>query len=252
MAKAISVKVAIIGAGHMGTALHEGLLRSGIKKSQLVLSRRGKNKQAAHFADVIFICVKPGAVNDVLEEIQSEIKGKAVVSVAAGITLAHLKKHAKGARVARVMPNIAIASGEGVIGLLYGTLSVKEKTQLKKLMSGLGLLVETKNDAELDVLTLISGCGPGVVAYFIDAVAENARRLGITGVAGEQVAFQVFKGTIAHMENTRTSAKNLAGSVATKGGVTEMILKTLTKKGFKKGFSDALTEGHRRIKKISK
>ena len=254
MAKEISVKtkIAIIGAGHMGTALYEGLIRSGVKKTHLMLSKRNKNKKAARFADVIFLSVKPGVVDEVLKEIQMEVKNKAVVSVAAGISLSALKKHASGARVGRVMPNIAIASGEGVVGLLYGSLSSKEKVELKKLMSGLGLLVEAKNDAELDVLTLISGCGPGIVAFFIDALAENARRLGIKGAGGEQVAFQVFKGTIAHMENNKISATNLAQSVATKGGVTEMILETLTKKGFKKNLSGALAQGHKRIRKIAK
>jgi pyrroline-5-carboxylate reductase len=120
------------------------------------------------------------------------------------------------------------------------------------MMSGLGLLVETKNDAELDVLTLISGCGPGVVAYLVDALAENARRLGIQEAGGEQVAFQTFKGTLAYMEENKIAAKRLADSVATKGGVTEMILETLTKKGLKKNLATALSEGHRRIKKVSK
>ncbi len=254
MAKATSVntKIAIIGAGHMGTALYEGLLRSGVKKSHIVLSHRGKNKQAARVADIVFVCVKPGVVAEVLQDVHAEIQGKVVVSAAAALSLAYLKKHAKGARVARIMPNIPVAVGEGVIGLLYGNLSSREKKALKKMMSGLGLLVETKNDAELDVLTLISGCGPGMVAYLIDTLADNARRLGIAGAGGEQVAFQTFKGTFTYMEENKIAAKRLAESVATKGGVTEMILQTLTKKGFKKNFAVALSEGHKRIKKVSK
>lgn len=234
----------------MGTALSDGLIRSGIQKSQIVISR-DKNKRAARAADIIFLCVKPAVVDDVLQEIKKEIQGKVVVSAAAALSLRYLKVKAKGARVARIMPNLPVRFGEGVVGLLYGTLTSSEKDYLKKIMSGLGLLVETQNDAELDALTLLSGCGPGIVAFLIDSLAESAARIGVKRSAAEMIVFQVCKGTLAHMEEEAIPAHAFTKSVATKGGVTEAILEALAKKNFKKTFGEALSQGYRRIKKIS-
>lgn len=242
-------KIAIVGAGHMGTALYEGLIRSGVRKSQVILSKRGTVKKSARVAGVIFLCVKPGAVGEVLKEIGEEIRGKAVISVAAGLSVAYLKKHAKGARIARIMPNMPVAIGEGVIGFMRGTLSTGEVKTVSKLLTGLGLVVEAKTDRELDALTLIAGCGPGVVASLVEALSKNAARYGITGFRSEQVAFQTFKGTLGYMQKNLTPAAVLKKAVATKGGVTEAILNDFEKK-LHKNLAHALDIGRKRIAKI--
>ncbi len=241
--------IAIIGAGHMGTALYEGLLRSGLRKSQVTLSKRGTNKKSARAADVIFICVKPGAVGEVLKEIEKEIRGKAVISVAAGLTLSYLKKHAQGARVARIMPNMPVAIGAGVTGFMHGSLSAAEVKTVSKLLSELGLVIEAKTDRELDALTLIAGCGPGIVASFVEALSKNASRYGLKGFRSEQVAFQTFMGTLSYMQANLIPAAHLKKAVATKGGVTEAILNDL-EKGLGKNLAHALDVGGKRIRKI--
>ncbi|MBX9765081.1 NAD(P)-binding domain-containing protein [Patescibacteria group bacterium] len=253
MAKATfaNIKIAILGGGHMGSALSEGLIRSGIQKSRIIVSRN-KNKVAARSAQIIFLCVKPGVVTDVLQEISAEIQGKVVISAAAALSLRYLKTHAHGAHVARIMPNIPVSLNHGVVGFLPGTLTGREKALLKKLLSGLGSLIETKSDTELDALTLISGCGPGVVAYLIESFTKEASALGLRGARAEEVAFQTFKGTIEYMSANLMSAGQMREAVATKGGVTEAIIDTLHKKGFQKQLKNALSVGRGRIKKISR
>ena len=43
------------------------------------------NREAARKANIIFLCVKPGDVENVIKEISGEIKGKLVISTAATI-----------------------------------------------------------------------------------------------------------------------------------------------------------------------
>lgn len=243
------MKISIIGAGHMGSALYAGLKKGGAK---VTLGERGKNRAAAKSADVVILAVKPSVVADVLAEIADEIQGKAVVSSAAALSLAYLKKHAKGARVARIMPNIPVAIGEGVLGLYSGTLSSSEKIHLRKVFAGLGALIDAKSDREIDALTLISGCGPGIVAYLIESLAKEASALGLKGFKAEQVAFQTFMGTAAYMSKNMTSAAKMRASVATKGGVTETIVSALDKGGFRRSLKKSLVAGAKRIGKIRK
>lgn len=46
------------------------------------------------------------------------------------------------------------------------------------LLSPLGLLITCKNDAELDKLGMISGCGPGYVGYFMHNLEKDVMSYG--------------------------------------------------------------------------
>ena len=245
-------KIAVIGSGHMGTALLEGFVKSGIAQSRIAMSDGSKtNARAAASADVIFLAVKPGVVQSVLAEIKDVSSGKLIVSVAAGVTIAAMKK-STSARVVRMMPNIPVAVNEGAIGIFAGGLPALEKKALRALLEKLGIVIEVKKESDLDTLTLIAGCGPGIVAYLVATLALEAKKLGISTFESEMLAFQIFKGTLAYMENTKTPAETMMRSVATKGGVTEAILARLTKEGTRKAFARAIGEGRSRLRKIKK
>ena len=250
MAKVTSDKkkrIAIIGGGHMGSALARGFARAGISRSRIFVSDRARdNARVVRRADAIFIAVKPSVVRDVLAEIGPYVRDKLVVSAAAGVRMSTLKKALRKSTVARIMPNILVAYGEGVVGLY--TEDANARNYLKKLLSRLGLVVDVRREKDLDALTLVAGCGPAIVASFVDMLAERARALDIKG--SEALARQIFKGTLTHLERSGLSARELVSAVTTKGGVTEAILKYLRRDGFEKSFAGALRSGHERIKRI--
>src|SRR3989338_5363465 len=117
------VKISIIGAGHMGLALAKGFLKvKAFSKEQIILANTSKpdedlgikwvtdNNIAANFADYIFIAVKPGKVEEVLENLVFQSRQKLLISLAAGISIKKLQKLVKGQnlKVIRIMPNLAI------------------------------------------------------------------------------------------------------------------------------------------------
>jgi pyrroline-5-carboxylate reductase len=269
MATSGDMKVAILGMGHMGSAIAEGLLAGGMRPSSLALSsahpqklklfrKRGvriapSNEDAAHGADIIIVAVKPAVVLGVLQEIRSVLGGKLVVSAAAGVTLATLKKTlGPGSRVARIMPNIPVAVGEGVIALYAPGFGKKERAKLEKIFETLGTLVEVSRENSLDTYTLLSGCGPGFVSLFIAALAGEGGRRGMKKADAERVARATFKGTAVYLEKTGYAPMALASSVATKGGVTEAILARLLKEDFPKRFARAIADGEARLAKRKK
>src|SRR2546423_14051817 len=97
------MKAAIIGGGNIGTALAEGLIRSGICSSgDITITRRHifsltplaqkgflvntDNAKAIENTDAIFICVLPQQLDEALAQIQSVIdtKKQLLVSVVTG------------------------------------------------------------------------------------------------------------------------------------------------------------------------
>ena len=107
-----------------------------------------------------------------------------------------------------------------------------------------------KKESGLDALTLVAGCGPGIVAYLVELLAKNASRLGITGFEAEQVAFQTFKGTLGYMQANLISAARMQESVATKGGVTEAILSAFRTNGLGKAFERSMEAGKKKMKHV--
>ena len=100
-------KIAVIGSGMMGGAIIKSLVKGGYKGKltavDIALERLKEfeslgvktstdNKKAAADADIVFIIVKPGDVAKVLKEINTEIKDKLLVSVAATVPLKFLQE----------------------------------------------------------------------------------------------------------------------------------------------------------------
>lgn len=235
--------------GHMGSALVRGL-RAHTRARLIVSDSSRENARAAKKADILFIAVKPSVVRTVLTDIKMFTEGKLVVSLAAGVNISAMKKVLGRASLARIMPNIPVAYGEGVVGFYPGTISARDKNALQKILSGLGLVLQVKKERDLDAITLIAGCGPGIVSFLIAMLARRAKKLGIAAENADALAVQTFKGTLAYLEKSGSSAPDLVKSVATKGGVTEAILKEFARGGFEKTFARAIATGYKKIKNI--
>src|SRR5512141_1776448 len=93
---------AVIGAGMIGTAIIRSLVKGKyagkITAVDIAPEKLGDlekigvkvssdNRLSAAHADIIFLIVKPGDVERVLKEINQEIKGKFLISVAATVPL---------------------------------------------------------------------------------------------------------------------------------------------------------------------
>lgn len=261
-----SKKLAIIGGGHIGSALAQGFLNSGnISASQLIVSNptlpkiihlkkhgvevTSDNKFAVRKADWVFLAVKPNIVGQALLEIKNEIKTKLVISLAAVVTIDNLKKQARGSEVVRIMPNMAISCNQGVVGF-FG--KGQNKKQIKQFLSLLGLVIEVKKESDLDILTLISGCGPAIVSQFIEILANYGIRIGLSADISRILALQTFKGTTAILEKLELLPSELMQSVSTKGGISERILNRLQESDFQDSFTRAMASGHAKIKELSK
>lgn len=255
--------------GHMGSALAEGFMAGGMRPSSLILSstraanlasfkKRGakvvaSNIDAVRAADIVIIAVKPAIIVRVLEEISEAARGKLVVSAVAGVSIQKLKGLLdRDTRIARIMPNIPVAIGEGVVALFSKGLSRSETEELTELFRTLGLVVRAKRESDLDTFTLISGCGPGYVSALIDMVAHEGRLRGMRKSDAENIARATFQGAASYLKKTGQAPAELAAAVATKGGVTEAILGRIAKEGIPARFGRAMRAGENRLNRSTR
>jgi pyrroline-5-carboxylate reductase len=142
------------------------------------------------------------------------------VSILAGTTTVTLARVLPNARaILRVMPNLPVAIGKGVVGL-HGNLNADDQAAANTLMAPLGLVEWIADEAHFDAVTALSGSGPAFVYRFIDALAQGGAALGLPTDQAARLALATVEGAGLLAAGSNVSPAELAERVASKGGST--------------------------------
>ena len=237
------MNVGIIGAGHIARALAEGWSRPDVvgapsvfffdidaaKARELAAATGGAAAATAAAlvtaADLVVVAVRPQHVEGVLQDVSAAVDERPVVSVAAGVTLARLQAALPpGARVARVMPNVAAALGQGLFMLVPGTLG-PGVVEVEDLFALAGDVVEVE-EALFDAATAVAGCMPGIIAYVVEAFAAAGVAHGLADDVAVRLAISGVHGAAAIVAREGDPAAVLAAA-ATPGGMTAAVVEKL-------------------------
>jgi pyrroline-5-carboxylate reductase len=240
-------KIGFIGCGKMAGAIIKGVVDAGFLPKQNIIGAEANcemaqiaedrlgidvcrdNRALAADSDVIFIAVKPNYVEGVLEEIRDVITPeKLIVSIAAGISTKKIETILNGSPftvhrspIIRVMPNTPALVLEGISGIARGSNATDCDVEfVTSLLSSVGRVVEI-DEAQMDVLTAISGSGPAFFYKVIEDIARAGEKLGLDYETAILLAAQTARGAAKMIDNRgELSVQNLIDNVATKGGCT--------------------------------
>lgn len=264
----LPIKIGIIGLGNIGFSMAHGLLKSGfLTKNQLYLSngelartlaKSGSifenedsvalvdNQKVISECDIIFMAIKPWQIADELGSWKrfGNLKShQMVVSFAAGIKIDTIKYLiGKNQPIARVMPNLAVGIGRGVLGWTVSDSVTRGQMKiLSRLLDSIGMQHFVENDNGIDEVTSLSGSGPSYVYRLAIEMIEVAKNWGWS----EEMALLSVRETIigaalfweAHPEIT---SEDLIKMIATKGGTTEAAMLSFSQNQFSQIVSNAL------------
>jgi pyrroline-5-carboxylate reductase len=231
----VADKIAVIGAGMMGGAIVKSLVKSKypgkitatdaqparIKEmEQLGVAATSDNRKAAADADIVFISVKPGDVAKVLKDMNDELKGKLVVSVAATVPLSYLKRNAPEAKFVRIMPNVAaLVQASYTAFTCDKDVTEKDKAKVKTLLDMLGMSEEV-DEKYMDAITALSGSGPGYLSIIIEALMYAGLRVGLPRNIALASAAQTVLGTGKLVIELPEHPAKIKDMVTTPGGTT--------------------------------
>lgn len=261
-------RISFIGTGKMATALISCIYKNDISKSIIASDKNDKNlaniqkqfpirttknnKEAVKNSDVVFICVKPQDIDEVLNEIKDAINNQLIVSIAAGIKIRYIEDKLKDKRIIRVMPNINCLVGEMAAGFSAGKYATKEDIEnVRKILNSAGISFFLKEDL-LDAVTAISGSGPAFFAYFIQAFAEAGMKNGLPKEIAFKLASQTALGTGKLLIEKNLSPEELIDIVASKKGTTVAGLKVLKKHKVKDILIKTINASIKRSKELGK
>ena len=237
------MNLTFIGGGNMATAIIGGLLQRGWRADQLraveiIAAARDKLEQTyqiktfsgisaeAMHTDCVVLAIKPQQMREAAVQLAPLIGGALVITIAAGIRGADLSRWlGNHPRIVRVMPNTPALVLAGISGL-YATpgVSAEDRKRASEIMGAVGETVWVEREEDIDSVTAVSGSGPAYVFYFIEALEEAARELGMSAQAARQLALATFTGASKLAAQSTEDAATLRQRVTSKGGTTERAL----------------------------
>lgn len=206
---------------------------------------------ACESAGMILLGVKPLYVAAVIEKIKPALRDKALISVAAGISLQKLRELAgPDTRLLRVMPNTPSLVLEGATVFCAETdLTKEELTAARSYFEAAGI-VETLPEAMIDAVTGMSGGGPAYVSLFIEALADAGVLQGIPRQTAYRLAAQTVLGSAKLILETGIHPGEAKDMVCSPGGTTIEGVLALEKGGMRNAVMEAVIKSSQKAAKL--
>ncbi len=187
------------------------------------------NGQLAERADVVLLAVKP----DALQRAAGELVGaESVISILGATPLEKVQAAFPNAEVGRVMPNVAVEVGGGVL-CIAGEFS----SEIREKLSVLGSVVELP-DSQFDIATALMACSPAYFALVAEALAAAGIGEGLDQDLVEKLVVETAAGAGSLMRIRRPA--DVRVSVTSPGGSTEAGLDALDREGARAAFQAAV------------
>jgi len=276
-------KLYFIGYGHMAEAIYQRLDKSLFKNIFLIekdddrrisidKKRHGKTQllkslQGIKFcnSDIVILAVKPNQIKSICNEINSLMMGKkdlpVVISIAAGVTTTSIKdyiiqenlSHLQNfLNIYRAMPNLCASNGDSITGLFGSSVSdiTISKNTVSEIFNSVGETLWVKKEADLNIVTAISGSGPAYIFYIMEIMINSAQELGLSEKDAKKLVTMTLIGS-GKMGLSIQNLKEQISKVSSKGGTTEAALKVFEKENLSLIFNQAIEAAHARSKEIS-
>jgi len=253
-------QIGIMGVGHLGSALINGLLKSQYLDPQNLLISGGSSDKAqklarqlnCHFcanntelaskSDILILAIIPQILPKILEHIKSHIKVDAIIiSVASSFTLEQFYQYLpKQTPIVRAIPNIPSAVCQGMTVITPSDcVKPPQLEQVKQLFIAIGkiaLIEETK----LEISGTVAGCSPAYVALFIEALADAGVLAGLSRDEAYLLSKQAVLGAASVLLEQHMLPAQLKDSVSSPGGTTIRGVAQLEKFGLRNAVIEAV------------
>lgn len=261
-------KIAIIGAGSMGSAIACGLSRSeelaGIKvcvsnpsagrlealKSVLpAVDTVSSNIDAAKDADIVILAVKPWILPGVVGELRPylDFRTQAIVSIAGGIDLPRLEEiigEKDGVRpmLFHVIPDTAISVGRGMTFIASRRAEGTETSLVvEALFRSMGE-VAVIEERLMGAATALSSCGIAYAFKYIQAAVQAGVQLGFRPKDALRYVTATVDGAVGLLQHDGLSPQEEIDRVTTPGGMTIKGINALEHHGFTSAVINGILE----------
>lgn len=260
-------KVTIIGAGNLGIAIAQGLVKKELlPASDIFLTRRGiggishmadegykvtdDNLLAVSASRIVFLCVQPKQLADLLAQIGGVLTpNHLLVSVITGVSISDIKSHLPiDVPVVRAMPNTAIAIGESMT-----CITSKDGKQyldtVEALFNALGqtLVIEERL---MQAATVLGASGIAFFMRYLRAATQGGVQMGFHSEDAQLIAVQTAKGAASLILQNKQHPEVEIDKVTTPEGCTISGLNEMEHQGLSSALIKGLMVSYEKIRNI--
>ena len=259
--------IAFLGAGNIANAIMGGLMSDGhtlfafdpIEQCRERARNQGvtiasSNTDAIAKADIVMLCVKPNVILDLLGEISTSSHGKLFISVAAGITTTSmLNRLPEATALVRCMPNTPALVKTGMTALFASPSVTNEQRELAtSVLTSVGESLWVDTEAELDVVTAVSGSGPAYFFLLMESMINASVAEGLSREVSTQLVLQTALGAAVMAKQSEFDAGTLRKQVTSPGGTTQAAIEHFQSVKFEEAVKGAVNAAKTRSVDLSK
>ena len=251
-------KIAILGAGNLGTAIASGLVNSGTyEASDITLTRRRvslldsykehgfhvtkNNDEAVRRSDIVILAVEPSQIDVLLNQIKDHLdpENHLIISVVTAVDIAHIKTVlGYDIKMARAMPNTAISIGESMTCICTDSDDSQVLDAATEIFNTVGKSV-TILEEQMTAATALCACGIAFFLRSIRAASQGGTEIGFHAHEALKMAAQTAKGAASLLADKDNHPEFEIDRVTTPRGCTIAGLNEMEHSGF----SSAMIKG---------
>jgi pyrroline-5-carboxylate reductase len=260
--------LAFIGGGNIANAIIGGLVASGHDADAILVIEpvaeqrerlRVQHRVRAHAhadtaltsASLVVWAVKPQMFSQAAAPCAAHVGAALQLSVMAGLRSDAIAAAIGTDRVVRAMPNTPALIGSGIAGLYARAgATAADRSLVEQVLRSTGALLWVDDEADLDAVTALSGSGPAYVFYFIEAMMQAAREMGLSDEQGRQLALATFAGATELASRSSDAPEVLREQVTSKGGTTHAAISSLEAARVKDAVVKAIRAAQQRAREL--
>jgi pyrroline-5-carboxylate reductase len=267
-------QIVFLGAGSMAEGIIRGLLqkekvaagqiyavnRSNTEKLQQLASRYriqvgimdGLSPEIIRDANIIVLAMKPKDAAQAISFYKQFFNPEQLlISVIAGLSIGTMESILQqDIPIVRTMPNTSSTIGLGATGISFSHNTTSEQQKMAyDIFSSFGeaFIVE---EAKLDILTGVSGCGPAYVYYLMEAMIAGGIQGGLSADMSRRLTVQTVLGAASMVKMTEEDPAILRKNVTSPNGATQAALEIMDRYLFTEGVEKAVIRGAERTQEL--
>ena len=262
----MNTKIAIIGAGNLGTSLVKGLLDSkSYTPENFVLTRRNtaklstfkalgceiatNNIDAIKNADIIILAVLPQKIDEVLNELKGNIQNdQLVVSLVTGIKINKIQSILGSTiPIVRAMPNTAISIRESMTCIATTPEWKNREEEVEVLFKLVGETIVIIEE-QMTSATALCACGIAFFLRAIRAASQGGNEIDFHANEALKMAAQTAKGAASLLIANNSHPEDEIDRVTSPKGCTIAGLNEMEHNGFSSSFIKGITVSAKQAK----
>lgn len=220
-----------------------------IEKENILKEKYNVNIWIDNNSEMLILAIKPKQFDELY--LSDFGKNTLIISIMAWVSVDKIKLKIKSSKIIRTMPNTPMNVWKGVIWYLTNNIEKKDKDFFIEIFQKTWVLIECKNEDEIDKITALSWSWPAYYYYFTDIIKKKGMDMWFSEDVATLITNNTFIWAASLLEKSNLKTEELRLKITSPWGTTEKAIETFISNWFKKCITDAIDNAYKKAKDLN-